>query len=144
MNSNWSYSLEKAKLGFHLCDLDLWPLNLTFCMDITSIIGNHSWKFHDDMMNKVNLRELIAATGLVISNWIKNVDFSACVTLKFYGWPPKTIGHFFHTTSSFVHHFKFIGEFKLELQPGSAKFWSKLVIFCPVWPWNLMDDLRKQ
>ena len=27
----------------------------------------------------------------------------------------KAIGHFFYTTSSFVHHFKTIGEFKLEL-----------------------------
>ena len=37
-----------AKLGFDLCDLDLSPLTLTFCMDITSINGNKSWKFHDD------------------------------------------------------------------------------------------------
>ena len=29
---NWSYSPEMAKLGFHLCDLDLWPLNLTFAV----------------------------------------------------------------------------------------------------------------
>ena len=48
MNSNWSYSSETAKLVFDLCDLDLWPLTLTFCMGITSLIGNHSWKFHDD------------------------------------------------------------------------------------------------
>ena len=25
MNSNWSYSPETAKLGFDLCDFDLWP-----------------------------------------------------------------------------------------------------------------------
>ena len=25
MNSNWSYSLETAKLGYDLCDLDIWP-----------------------------------------------------------------------------------------------------------------------
>ena len=30
------------------CDLDLRPL--TFCMDITSVIGNNSRKFHDDTM----------------------------------------------------------------------------------------------
>ena len=29
--------------------------------------------------------DLIAATGLVISNWIQIVDFSARVTLKFDG-----------------------------------------------------------
>ena len=56
----------------------------------------------------------------------------------------KTIGHFFYTTSSFVHHFKSIGEFKLDLQSRNAQFRSKLVICYPVWPWNLMDDLGKQ
>ena len=94
--------------------------------------------------NKANLRDLIAATGLVISNWFQIVNFSARVTVKFYGWPRKTIGHFFYTTSSFVHHFKSIGEFKLDLQSRNAQFGSKLVICYPVWPWNLMDDLWKQ
>ena len=35
--------------------------------------------------NKANLRDLIAATGLVISNWIQIVNFSARVTVKFDG-----------------------------------------------------------
>ena len=48
--SNSSYSPEMAKLGFDLCDLDRSPLTLTFSMDITSVIGNYSWKFHDDTM----------------------------------------------------------------------------------------------
>ena len=56
----------------------------------------------------------------------------------------KTIGHFFYTTSSFVHHFKSIGEFKLDLQSRNTQFGSKLVIYYPVWPWNLMDNLGKQ
>ena len=50
VNSNWSYSPETAKLGYDLCDLDLGPMTLTFSMDITSVIGNNSWKFSDDMM----------------------------------------------------------------------------------------------
>ena len=50
VNLNWSYSPETVKLGCDLCDLDLWPLTLTFCMDITSVIGNNSWKFPDDTM----------------------------------------------------------------------------------------------
>ena len=94
--------------------------------------------------NKANLRDLIAATGLVISNWIQIVNFPTRVTVKIDGWPRKTIGHFFYTTSSFVHHFKSIGEFKLGLQSRNAEFGSKLVICYPVWPWNLMDDLGKQ
>ena len=33
-------------MGHDLCDLDLWP----FCMDITSVNGNNSWKFQGDTM----------------------------------------------------------------------------------------------
>ena len=50
VNSNWSYSPETAKLDFDLCDLDHWPLTFTFCMEITSVIDNHSWKSRDDTM----------------------------------------------------------------------------------------------
>ena len=39
-----------AKLGYDLCDLDLWPLTMTFCVGITFVIGNNSWNFHDDTM----------------------------------------------------------------------------------------------
>ena len=101
-------------------------------------------RYVDAVLNKANLRDLIAATGLVISNWIQIVNFFACVIVKFDGWPRKTIGHFFYTTSSFLHHFKSIGEFKLDLQSRKAQFGSKLVICYPVWPRNLMDDLGKQ
>ena len=45
-----------------------------------------------------------------------------CMTLK-------TIGHIFNTTSSFVHHFKAVGEFKLELQSANPQFGSKSAIF---------------
>ena len=58
-------------------------------------------------------------------------DFLFCVTLKFDGWPWKTIGHLFYATSSFVNHFKAIGEFKLEWQSGNAQFGSKSAIFVP-------------
>ena len=56
----------------------------------------------------------------------------------------KTIGHLFYATSSFVHHFVAIGEFKLELQSGNAQSRSNSTIFRAVWPWNLTDDLEKQ
>ena len=75
---------------------------------------------------------------------VKIIDFLSRVTLQIDGWPWKTIGHLFYTTSSFVHHFKSIGEFKLELQSANSQFGSKLTIFCPAWPCNLMDDLQKQ
>ena len=50
VNTNWSYVPETAKLGFDLCDLDLWSLNLTFCMNINN---DNTWKFHDDKMKGI-------------------------------------------------------------------------------------------
>ena len=46
--------------------------------------------------------------------------FFSRVTLKFDGWPSKTIGRLFYVTSSFVQHFVATDEFKLELQSGNA------------------------
>ena len=57
--------------------------------------------------------------------WVKIGDVLYRVTLKFYGWPWKTIGHLSFAVSSFVQHFIAIGEFKLELQSGNAPIWVK-------------------
>ena len=77
-----------------------------------------------------------------------NADFSVHVTLKFDGWPWKTIGHLFYTMSSFVHHFKSIGEFKLKLQSGNAQlrwklgdFLSRVTLKFDIWPWNTIRHL---
>ena len=79
-----------------------------------------------------------------LPNRVKFIAFLARVTLKFCRWPWKTIGHLFYATSSFMHHFIAISEFKLELESGNAQFGSKSTIFWPLWPWNLTDDLEKQ
>ena len=55
---------------------------------------------------------------------VKIGDMLSRVTLKFDGCPWKTIGHLFNATSSFVHHFVPIGEFKLGLQSWNAPFGS--------------------
>ena len=52
--------------------------------------------------------------------WVKIGDFLSRVTLIFNGWPWKTIEHLFYASSSFVHHFIAICEFKLELQSGNV------------------------
>ena len=65
------------------------------------------------------------------------------MTLKFDGWPCKTIGHLFYATSSFVQHFVAIGEFKLELQSGKAHFFG-IDILCLTESWindNISDLL---
>ena len=53
---------------------------------------------------------------------VKIGDVLYRVTLKFNGWPWKTIGHLSFAVSSFVQHFIAIDEFKLELQSGNAQF----------------------
>ena len=68
--------------------------------------------------------------------WLKIGDVLSRVTLKFDGWPWKTIGHLSFAVSSSVQHFIAIGEFKLELQSGNAQFGSNLTIFRAVWLWN--------
>ena len=75
--------------------------------------------------------------------WVKIGDVLSRVTLKFDGWPWKTIGHLSFAVSSFVQHFIAIGEFKLEFQSGNAQFGSNWTIFRAVWPWNLTDDLQQ-
>ena len=51
------------------------------------------------------------------------------MTLKFDGWPWKTIGHLSFAVSSFVLHFIAIREFKLELKSGNAQFGPNSTIF---------------
>ena len=71
-------------------------------------------------------------TGVTVRKhpiWVKiDRGFLSHMTLKFDGWPRKTIGHSFYVTSSFVHHFKAIGKLKLKLQSGNPQFESKSTI----------------
>ena len=66
--------------------------------------------------------------------------FMCRVTLKFDGWPWKTIAYLFYTTPSFVHNFIKIYDFKLELQSGNNQIRAKCAL-TPVtltfdfWPW---------
>ena len=66
--------------------------------------------------------------------WVKIGDFLSRMTLKFDRWHWKGIGHLFYPTSSFVHHFVTICEFKLELRSGNAQFRSNH------WFFVLYDD----
>ena len=62
------------------------------------------------------------------------------MTLKFDVWPRKIIGHLFYTTSSFVYHFKSIGDFKLEtLNSGRNR---RLFVPCDleIWWMTLEND----
>ena len=141
VNSNWSYSPETLNSGqnrqFCLpCDLEIWRMSfknirappLSF-FKLCASFRTHWW----------------IQTGVTVWKrpiWVKIDDFLSRVTLEFHGWPWKTIEHLFLTILSFVHHFKAMSEFNIELQSGNAQFGSKSAIFCPVRPWNLADDLE--
>ena len=66
----------------------------------------------------------------------KNRRFLSLVTLKFDGWPCKTIGQSFNTTWRSMHHFIAIGESKLGLQSGNNLIW-----FWPLWPSPMISHL---
>ena len=79
--------------------------------------------------------------------WVKFDNFKSRVNLKFDGWPLKTIGHLFHSTSSFLHHLVAIGDFKLEIQSGNAiwvkidDFFSRVTFKFDGWPWKRIGHL---
>ena len=125
--------LDSNRQFFCPCDLEIWwmtpkidraPLPCNF--RLFASFHSHWW----------------IQTGVTV--WkrlicVKIDNFVSRVALQFDGWLCKTIGHLFYATSSFVHRFVAIGEFKLELQSGNAQFGSNSTIFLAVWPWNLTD-----
>ena len=143
MNSNWSYSSETPNLGqirrfLEPCDLEIWCMTLKnnraplLCyFKLYASFHSHRW----------------IKAGVTVRKrpiWVKIDNFFSRVTLQFDIWPWKTIGHLFYATSSFVHHFVAIGDFKLELQSRNAQLGSNSTIFRAVWPCNLKYDLEKQ
>ena len=130
--------LDSNRQFFCPCDLEIWWMTLQnnraplLCyFKLCAAFRTHWW----------------IQTGVTVRKrpiWVKFDVFLSRVTLKFDGWPSITIGHLFYATSSFVHHFIAIGEFKLQLQSGNAQSGSNSTIFRAVRPWNLTDDLAKQ
>ena len=142
VNSNWSFSPETPNLGqiwpfLVPCDLEIWWMTLgnraplLCCFKLCASFHSHRWIQTGVTVRKRSIRVKI---GVLLSR----------VTLKFDRWPWKTIEHLFYVASSFLQYFIAIGEFKLKLQSGNAQFGSKSAFYCPVWPWNLTDDLKKQ
>ena len=123
---------------FRPCDLDIWwmtPKN-NMARLLYYIKRCVSFQIHQWIQTGVTARKRPIS--------VKFDYFFSRVTFKFDVWPWNTIGNLFYATSSFVHHFVAIGEFKLQLQSGNAQFGSNSTIFRAVWPWSLTDDLEKQ
>ena len=115
--------LDFNRRFFSPCDLEIWwmtPKNnrapLLCYFKLFASFCSHWWKH----------------TGVTVRKrliWVIIDAFLSCVTLKFDGWPSKTIGHLFYSTSSFVQHFVAIGEFKLELEFWNAQSGSNSTLF---------------
>ena len=128
----WKWSI------FRPCDLEIWWMilkNNKACLQYYIKLCV-SFQIHQRIQTGVTVRKHPI--------WVKFDAFLSGVILQFDVWPWKTIGHLFYATSSFVHHFVAIGDFKLEIQSGNAQFGSKLMIFRAMWPCNLTDDFQKQ
>ena len=147
MDSNWNYSPETFDSGqnrqFYLpCDLGIrwmtlknYRAPLVCYVKLCASFQSHPWIQTWVTVRKHSIR-------------VKIVDLLSRVTLKFDGWPRKTIRHIFYAPSSFVHHFVAISVFKLELQSGSNQFGSKSTIFFSRvtlkfdrWPWKTIGHL---
>ena len=136
VNSNLSYSPETPNLGqiwrfLQRCVLEIWRLTLK---------NNRAPLLRYFKLWASFRSHLCIQTGVTVRKrpiWVKFDDFKSRVTLKFDGWPWKTIGHLFYDASSCVHDFIAICEFKLELESG-----NRLVGCWPLWPWPLTSDLH--
>ena len=93
--------------------------------------------------NKANLRDLIGATGLVILlKFDPNHRFVVPCDLEIW-WMALE-----NNRAPLLYYIKLCASFQIHrwIQIGitvrKRSIWVK--IFCPVWPWNLTDDIEKQ
>ena len=105
---------SKSAIFFVSCELEIWQMNLKnntapllFYFRLCALFCSYWW----------------TKTGVTFRKrpiWVKIVTFCP-VTLKFDGWHWKTTGNLSWPTSSLVHHFIAIGQFKLESQSGNIQ-----------------------
>ena len=148
MNSNRSYSPETLNYGRKLAiSWPVWPWNLiddpgkqqgtssilhqAFCI-VSNPSVKSNWSYSPETLNSGQ-------------NWW---FFFVPRNLEIWWMTLKNNRHLFYTTLSFVHHFKAMGEFKLELQSGNAQFWSKSAFFLSrvtlkfdEWHWKTIGHL---
>ena len=99
--------LDTNRWFFSLFDLEIWWMTsknnralLLYYVKLCASFQIHRWFQTGVTVRKRSIR-------------VKIGDILSHVTFKFDGWPWKSIGHPFYTTSSFMHHFKFTSEVKL-------------------------------
>ena len=145
MKLNWSYSPETPNSvqnrWFKVpCELEFdgWPWKTTrHLFYVTSSCVRHFVAISKSNGVTVQKRRIR----------VKIYDFMSHVTLRFDEWHCKTIRHLVSARSSFCASFVAIGEFKLELRSGNARFGSKSTFLSSAtfkfdrWPWKTTRQL---
>ena len=109
------------------CDLEIWWMTLKnnrapllCCFKLSAQFCSHWWiQIGVTVRNRpiwVKMNDFISR----VPGWGGGGGVRGRVTLKFDGWPWKTIGHLSWATSSSVRHFIIICGFKLELWSGNG------------------------
>ena len=148
MNSNLSYRPETLNSGQNRrfivpSDLEIWWMTvknnkapLLCCFKLYASFHSHQWIQTEVTVRKRSIR-------------VKIGDLLSRMTLKFDGWPWKTIRHLFYVASSFMHHFIAISEFKLKLHDidyieyvGPSLTWGSILSTCIKSMWR--NDIKSK
>ena len=151
MYSNCSYSPETPNLGqirrfLEPCDLDIWRMTLKnntapllCCFQLCAWFHCHMW-IQTGVRVRKRLSRVLTSVTLTFELWPWPFAWTSLLTMVIIpenfmmirwwkhticraAWSQlKTIGHLYYATSSSMHHFVAIGDFKLEL-----------VRKCPIW-----------
>ena len=149
VNSNWSYSPETLNSGQNRwicvpCGLDIWWVTLKNIWAPILCCFKLCASFHIIAIGEFKQKVTVQKPSVRV----EICDLLFRVTLKFDGWPRKTIGHLFYVASRLKHNFIAISEFKPKLQSGNAQFGSKSAICLSRvtfkfdrWPWKTIGYL---
>ena len=130
---------SKSTIFFVTRDLEIWWMALKH--NRSSLLYHvklcASFQSHQCIQTGVTIRK--RPIRVIIGNFLSPVTF------KFDGWPWKTIRLLFYTTLNFVHHFRIHQWIQTGVtvwkRPNRVEIGD---FFCPLWLWNLVDDLEKQ
>ena len=111
-----------------LCDLEIWWMTLK--NNRAPLLCYFQFVHHFKAISEFKT-ELLSGNSQFGSK--STIFFYQC-DLEIWQMTLKKIRHLSQPTSSFVHHFAAIGEFKLELWSGNGQIGSKLANFLPMWP----------
>ena len=111
--------LYSNRLFFWPCDHEIWRM--------TSNNNRALFLYYIKLCASFQIHWWIQ-TGFTVqkrSIWVEIGDMISCVTLKFSGWPWKTIGLLFYAISSFVQHFHSLWWIQSGVRVRKRPIWVK-------------------